>query len=553
MTIGYHLHVRNALVGLDPGGCGPARRRRSSFGAGERIDLSNIIRYFVRIPAMSTEVRNPMTLDPRTPVLVGGGQINNRDGGIEPVDLIAAAARRAAEESTGRGVVEAIDSIRLVRMLSWKYRDPGLLVGERLGADVRHTAYTGDGGNSPQTLVAQAAADIASGRAEVVLVGGAESWRTRMKLRAAGERPGWTVQDDAVPAAELAVPNVPMVFDGQKRIGLDRPAYVYPLFEQALRLSAGRSVTDHRDHVGGIWSRFSEIAAQNPYAWTQRAYTPEEIADPGPDNRWISWPYTKLMNSNNMVEQGAAVILCSVEAAGRLGIPRDKWVFPQAAVDAHDTYDIAERGRFDASPAIRVAGARVLEHSGLRIEEVDLVDIYSCFPSAVQIAADELGVAVDDPDRALTVTGGLTFAGGPWNNYSTHAIATMATRLRENPGSVGMVTANGGYLTKHSIAIYATEPPAVAFRHDDVQAEVDAQPTVPALQEYEGTGTVESWTVVYGRDGTPERGLLAVREPGGARTMAGTSDEAHLAALTTSEIGGAKVVVGADGDLRDLS
>ena len=173
----------------------------------------------------------------------------------------------------------------------------------------------------------------------------------------------------------------------------------------------------------------------------------------------ISWPYTKLMNSNNMVDQGAALILTSVEQATRLQIPAERWVYPHAGTDAHDTSAIAERDELHRSPAIRIAGARALELAGLGIDDIDYVDLYSCFPSAVQVAAAELGLRLDDPARPLTVTGGLTFAGGPWSNYVMHSIATMAELLVANPGRRGLITANGGYLTKHSFGVYGTEPP----------------------------------------------------------------------------------------------
>lgn len=486
-------------------------------------------------------------LDPRTPVLVGGGQINDRDGGREPVDLIADAARTAAGEAGSERLLELVDSVRIVGLLSWRYRDPGALVGERIGASPRHTAYTGSGGSTPQVLVNMAAEDIIAGRSDVVLIGGAESWRTRMKLRAQGARPDWTTQDESVPTAPIVVDEVPMRSATEMRAGLDRPAYIYPLFEQALRLHAGRTVAEHRDAIGALWSGFSKVAATNPHAWTQREYTADEIATPSEGNRWIVSPYTKLLNSNNMVEQGAAVLLCSVETATALGIPRDNWVFPQSGTESRDTYDIAERGALDRSPAIRIAGARALELAGIGIDDVAHVDVYSCFPSAVQVAARELGLPLDDPGRPLTLTGGLTFAGGPWNNYSTHAIATMATRLRESAGSYGLVTANSGYLTKHAFGVYRTEPPAGGFRREDVQAEVDREPTVRADPTYAGPATAESWAVLYDRSGVPERGFVAARVADGARTLASTVDPEAMQRLLVEEKAGASVVVTADG------
>src|SRR6202007_905747 len=103
-----------------------------------------------------------MTVDPRTPVLIGCGQVNHRDEidpetrSIEPVDLMAAAARQAADSR----VIEAVDSIRVVNVLSAHYRDPGVLIGERIGAVNFSTLYSSVGGNMPQSLVNQACLDI---------------------------------------------------------------------------------------------------------------------------------------------------------------------------------------------------------------------------------------------------------------------------------------------------------------------------------------------------------------------------------------------------------
>ncbi|MEI7718069.1 MAG: acetyl-CoA acetyltransferase, partial [Mycobacterium sp.] len=432
-----------------------------------------------------------MVLDPRTPVIVGVGQINqyHESPEVEPVDLMAGAAREAADPR----VLAALDSIRVVNLLSWRYRDPGLLLGARIGADDARTQYTGIGGNTPQSLMNQTCLDIQAGRADAVLLAGAETWRTRMRLRARGIRLDWTKQDDTV-AVPPGAQDVPMSGPGEDRIGLVPPSFVYPLFEQALRIADGESMGDHRRRIGALWAQFSAVAQGNPHAWNREAFTPEQIWQPGPDNRMISWPYPKLMNSNNMVDQGAVVILCSAAKAEYLQIPRDRWVFPHAGTDSHDTYSVAERHELHRSPAIRIGGARVLELAGVGLDDLDYVDVYSCFPSAVQVAAREIGLPLGDPARPLTVTGGLTFAGGPWNNYVMHSIATMAELLRGNPGSRGLITANGGYLTKHSFGVYSATPPAAAFRWEDVQAEVDREPTRTALVEWEGTGTVESWT-----------------------------------------------------------
>lgn len=484
-------------------------------------------------------------MDPRTPVVVGAGQVNERDDAaeVEPVDLMAAAAREAADPR----VLQAVDAIRVVNLLSWRYRDPGLLLGQRIGADRPATAYTGVGGNTPQSLVNQACLDIQRGRADVVLLAGGETWRTRMRLRAKGIRPDWTRQDDSVPVPEGGGEDVPMAGPAEDRIGLDRPSFVYPLFEQALRIANGETPDEHRRRIGELWAQFSAVAADNPHAWSREALSAEHIWQPGPDNRMISWPYPKLMNSNNMVNQAAVVIVCSAEKATYLQIPRDQWVFPYAGTDSHDTYAVAERDELHRSPAIRIGGRRVLELAGIGVDDLDYVDIYSCFPSAVQVAAAELGLPVGDAQRPLTVTGGLTFAGGPWNNYVMHSIATMTELLRADPGRRGLITANGGYLTKHSFGVYSATPPPAQFQWEDVQPAVDREPTRTAAVEWDGVGTVESWTTPFDREGRPEKAFLAVRTPEDARTLAVIDDPEAAATTVSHDIAGAGVQVHPDG------
>src|SRR3984957_10324693 len=152
-----------------------------------------------------------MTVDPRTPVLIGYGQVNHRDEidpatrSVEPVDLMVAAARRAADSR----VLEAVDSIRVVNVLSAHYRDAGLLLGERVGAANFTTLYSPVGGNVPQSLVNQACLDIQHGRAGMVLLAGAETWRTRRGLKAKGSKLVWTVQDESVPMARISGDDVP--------------------------------------------------------------------------------------------------------------------------------------------------------------------------------------------------------------------------------------------------------------------------------------------------------------------------------------------------------
>jgi hypothetical protein len=164
---------------------------------------------------------------------------------------------------------------------------------------------------------------------------------------------------------------------------------------------------------------------------------------------------------------------------------------------------MSQRPGFASSSAIAVAGNRVLELAGVSVDDLAHVDLYSCFPSAVQIAARELGLGLD---RQLTVTGGMSFAGGPWNNYVMHAIATVVGDLRAQPTERGLVWANGGYVTKHSFGVYSAEPPVDGFRGDHPQDGIDSLPRRELASQFEARGpaTIEAYTVMHSRDGEPE-------------------------------------------------
>jgi acetyl-CoA C-acetyltransferase len=490
-------------------------------------------------------------LDPRTPVIIGVGQRSQRvDRGepeLEPVDLMVEAARTALEDA---GVTDpsCIDSVRTVSLLSWRYADPGSLVAERLG--VGHpvdSAVSAMGGNSPQMLLNRTALDILAGDTSCALLAGAEAWRTRSKHRAEGGSPPWTKQPEGTaPAREIGAP-VEMSHDAESALGIWLPIQVYPMFEQAHRHHLGRSPEEHQRVLGGLWSRFSEVAAKNPHAWIQQAMTPEEVTTPSPTNRMVGLPYTKVMNSNNAVEQSAAVLVCSVEVAGRLGVPRDRWVFPLAGSDAHEHPYVSHRDSLHTAPAVGIAGRAALEAAGMSIDEVDHVDLYSCFPVAVEVGAAELGL---DLDRQLTLTGGLSFAGGPWNDYVMHAIATMVETLRADPGSTGLIWGNGGFLTKHAFGLYSTEPPAGGFQHREPQGEIDALPSREVTLDFAGPATVESFTVMHDKDGRPELGLLALLLDDGRRAWGKTEDADDLARMVADDVIGERVRREADGRVR---
>jgi acetyl-CoA C-acetyltransferase len=476
---------------------------------------------------------SPQRLDPRTPVLVAAGQVSVDEDAPDPVHLIAAAARAAAPSKTLRG----IDSIRLVRIVSRGYPDPGRLLAAELGAAPRETIYTHHGGHNPQRLITEAAYDIFTGRSDLVLVGGGESWRTRRAMKKRGITPDWLSQDASCAPTRVVGDKLALHSDAEQAIGFGDPLHAYPLIEVARRAHEGLLADDHLRQICELWARFSQVAAENPFARIPKSFSAEEIARVSPTNRLVAHPYRKLLVANDDVNQAAALILCSVERAEREGIPRDRWVFLHGAGAANEPSFVSNRVALARAPAIADAGRQAFEQAGVGVDDLKYIDLYSCFPCAVEIAAAELGIGLD---RDVTVTGGLTFAGGPWNNYTSHAVATMWQRLTEDPGAFGMCTANGGLLTKHAIGIYSTQVP----RSQPVPVEATSGPERQADPDYEGSAAMEAFTVMYDADGCPTQAFVACLTPHERRVLVSTTSECLMSQLLDEEPVGSEVRVG---------
>jgi acetyl-CoA C-acetyltransferase len=517
-----------------------------------------------------------MALDPRTPVVVGVGQVvTPPDAGLdptarpEPLELMVRALRAAAEDCdgaatgvaapSGDALVGRADSIRVVAPLGWRTVNPALAVARELGfAEGKEPAQlvlSAIGGNTPQAMMHDACVGISRGDLDVVLVTGAEAMYSRSLARR-GPSPvhlDWASQPEDTPAPHVIGIDKPGASDLEMQRGVLLPVHAYPLFENALRAANGWTLEEHVARIGAVWARFSEVAAANPFAWIRTPRPATDIVTPSADNRMVSFPYPKLCTANMQVDQGAGYIVCSVEAARAAGVPQERWVFPLSGADANDHWFISQRDELHRSPAIRLAGAAALELAGVGIDDLRAIDLYSCFPVVIQVAAAELGLAVDDPTRPLTLTGGLTFGGGPGNNYTSHGIATAVGALREHPGTTALVTGLGWYATKHAVGIYASRPPQHEGRRPfawrDVQAEVDALPQCRVDGDATGTVRVETYTVTFDREGSAERGIVACRTPEGTRAWGNVTDADTLAQLCVEEGVGRTGTLAEDGAL----
>ncbi len=488
-------------------------------------------------------------LDPRTPVLVGSAALTQRSAdpttAEDAVTLMARALRAAADDAGGPDPQRLISRAELIMapQASWKCADPGRMVAEQLAISPR--TLCAELGVLQQALFTRACTAIADGRASVVLIGGGEA-RSRAATAA---KSGVTIAaepESSGPADVVLSPDQQVV----SKIEIERKLYVparqYAIMDTAIRGAAGQSIADHAKEVAGLWDAFADVARTRPEAWKREA-TPLGDGQASAANPWYAWPYTKQHCSYWTVDQAAGFILCSVEAAEAAGVSRDHWVFPVATAESNAMIMLSERVQPDRSPAIAAAGRAVRDLTGIAPAEADHLDIYSCFPAAVRVQGAELGLP---KDRPWTQTGGMSFAGGPLNNYVLQSTARMAQVLREDPGSTGLVTSISGMITKQGMGLWSTTPPAGGFRAADVTGEARADTATAIVDgDYRGPARVVGYTV--GFDGAnPKVGIVIGRAIGAAggsevpvHTVATTDDPQLMAQLMADEWVGRQVQI----------
>lgn len=497
-------------------------------------------------------------IDPKTPVLVGVGQSVShwRPGSGEEApsaqELRSEAARRAMADSGADPVALAacidrvvavrtmLDSVPTLPQPFGRCANPPATLANDLGLHPREAIYSKVGGDQPQALVNESAAAIYRGEARAVLLAGAEANAAMRAALKAGEGLDWSRSSEGA-CTDLGLGDA-LLSSYEMVNGLGAPTQTYPAFEHALAARLGHDRAQHRAVMAALWAGFSRVAATNPYAQFPVERSAEFLSTPGADNYPVADPYLKWDVAQDAVNQGAALILTSEGEADRLGIAREKRVYLHGHAAAKDRFT-SERPDLSRSLATELVLAQTLEASGIGVSDIGLMDLYSCFPVAVLLAAEALGIDPLADPAALTVTGGLPFFGGAGNNYAMHAIATMVERLRAAPGLRGLVLANGGFLSKEAAGVYSTEPMAGWQPLSDtaIQAQCDAQ-VAPRLLSEDATGVLETFTVTYVK-GEPARSYAFLRTDDGARVLArvakGAADK--LAALTRDGVTGQRL------------
>jgi len=480
----------------------------------------------------------------RIPVIAGVGEVKDRPAdpveGKEPAALMAEALQRA-EADAGASLLPRLDALDVINEVSWPYVDLPALLCEMLGIAPRHRSYGPVGGETPLRFLHEAAERIARGESEVAAVCGGEAQYTVAQAEKRRIELPWTPRDpNAKPRTREYLAEL------QRRHGLDMPIRVYPLYENATQAAWGQTPAEGQAESARLWASYAAVAAANPNSWLQRRFTPEEIAMPSPGNRMIAWPYPKLMTANPLVNQGSAVLLTSLAAARAAGIPAHRLVPLRGGAMANEPKDTMRRDRFDHAPAMEVVLEAAMELAGGDADRFAQREFYSCFPCVPKMARRVLGL----PEGTVpTVAGGLTFHGAPLNAYMLHAACAMIRALRDAPGTLGLLYGQGGFVTQHRTLVLGGEADGTLASRD-LQAEADRRrgPAPPLVEGREGAARVETHTVVFRTDGTPDFGAVVLRLPDGARTMARVpaEDRTTLEALMAPQ----RPAIGITGRLR---
>jgi acetyl-CoA C-acetyltransferase len=454
----------------------------------------------------------------RIPVIAGIGEITDRPAdfmqSLEPLALMAEAARRA--DTDARGLLREVDSVDLVALVSWRYEDlPGRLA-ERLAIVPKRNFYGTVGGESPVRYLHEAAQRIALGTSEVGLIVGAEAQYAVNHAKRAGAELPWTPYAVHAPKMKRAADYVHPL--GHK-LGVAWPISVYPFYDAATAHAWGQTPAEAQAESGLLWSRYSQAAAKNPYAWSKKALAAEDITHVTPDNRVISWPYVKRMVANPNVNQGAAIIVTSLAKARAAGIPEDSLIFIGAGASASEPRDWLARDNYHENHAQTAVFEEMLAQVDGDASRFQALELYSCFPVVPKMARRNLQLG---PDFQPSVCGGLSFFGGPLNVYMTHAACAMVRVIREGAG-LGLLYGQGEFVTKHHALILARSPQGSAvLEASSAQQEADARrgPVPPTDEAPDGEARIETFTITHDNEGKPIQGVVIARMDSGARTLA---------------------------------
>ena len=516
-----------------------------------------------------------------TPVIVGVARYTHRiltkdlSDALTPLQLMAVAAKEALADAKVRG--SELDCVATMLHMHTIYVPPGLpphypnppkslanKVGAAAAVSKNNLYMQPMGGNGPQEILSSIGEEIANGRMKSALIAGSEALAAFKLARKAGmalpgvteitDMSGRTIKlakdtkvlpwgDDPGGEPRSFVRNKALISQPQAAHGLAAAPNAYSLFDQAYRRERYQHIprADYQKELGRMMAEFSEVAKRDGnHSWATETSSVEDITTVSRANRIVAYPYPRVMNSNIDVDQSAALVVMSIAEARRLGVPEEKFVFIHAHSEvAEENFDMLIRPKLTVSPALRAIRERLESTLQQPLSTIPHKEIYSCFPVAVRHASSELGIPFSHVSE-ISKTGGMQFGGGPGNNFNLHSIVAMMEVLRKDRGEKGLVTANGGFFSKHAAAVYSTEPTAwvPSTKAADQKKAKDINGTFKKVvldRAPNGPGVLEVWTVEFSIHG-PKRAIGLGSLQNGKRFLATSTDEVTMKTLLAKDI-----------------
>jgi acetyl-CoA C-acetyltransferase len=467
--------------------------------------------------------------DDQTPVIVGVGLISQRVEhsleAEEPIELMIRAAQRAGEDSGRPSILRDVERI-YVPIGRWRYRNPAGLIAKALQAKQAATV-SALVGVSQQSVITDACSRIAEGEISTALVAGGEAGYRLLRSRIEGTELHDRVSADLADVVWKPDRDIVPDFERESGLGSDAVGY-YAILESAYRFARGISRSARDRSIAAQYHALSRIAAENPDAWDDEV-TPVETILGG---RKLADPYGKFHVANWSVDQGSALLLMSLGAARKAGVPPSKIVYAHSSAEANHMVNVSARAELERCPGAEASARAALDLAGCRSSELDWVELYSCFPVAMDVYAEALGLS---PDAPRSFTGGMPFAGGPFNNFVLHATAQLIKRLRSRPDARGLVSTVSGVLTKQGFSIWGSAPNPNGYGSIDVTDQVRRSTKErPIATDYRGSGRIAGYTVMHDRTG-PQVGVAVIDTDDSRRTVARTEDPAVMAAMAAEE------------------
>lgn len=486
------------------------------------------------------------TISDNNPIIVSAAAIKQKiedpRTAKEAAQLMADCCRAAAAKIDCPALLSECEEISVPQGM-WGYQNPAGLIKADIGNSCASTVFAKIG-VLQQGLFNRACQRIQDGEIDIAIVAGGEAKYRNLQAMIQGVE---VSDSESLEVADTVIePDEELWLAAESNAGLGMPVGYYALMDSAWRHRHGKSVEQHRDEVAELYQRLSETAMANEQAWTRSGVEAEFIRNPSKKNPMLAYPYTKLHNSSWNVDQASALIFCSIKKARALGIDEKHWIYPASSTESNLMQAVSSRDDLSRSFGAFHAGKKALSLANIDINDVDCVELYSCFPIAVLGFAEELNILAR---KDLTVTGGMPFAGGPLNNFVLQSTVRMLEVMQQQQKNYGLVSNVSGLNTKQAFSLYSREPRA--FVMADVTAAVIADsPQREVLEDYSGAATIVAFTVLYDKQGA-ERLLVIAENAAQQRCLAYSQDTSLIEYALAHDLIGTAIAV--DGGILQMA